>query len=924
MKIMNNNTKRIDVDDSNDESSSPSSQKDPASSSIIDSELTKINQCMKIIDASWSFEVKLYEHNVQQGNSRVTSTSTSSQPSFDSRIFPYHQECYRLLDMYLGLDRPFEYEIIEDDFNYFDNRDYDKNDDENYNSPSMKVARRRLEINENRHYEEDMDYHHMMVVAVDGYLPCSYTSILQSLVPSHRLERYKMCIDDYGFEGVFLHWETFLLIERNEQIHDYYEYESYEEAILTTQETKSFRDDDDTKEEEEQQQQQRKQHRIENISNKGLRTKVLLKLLKHSMSEIQRDHGLAQGVILSMIDNECFIGDDDAGVEAMRYFLTTFLSEYIYNCDGECHERYIFNRNEIDRDMNDIHNDDDDDSKNPKPTHYCNDYTHLLSKIKLTISDGIKYLTPGHSNMIVGFVVHLFNVAGWNEVDEMTDLMGYDDDDSILHNDKPHNFIFMLINGVGVKAYEDRFRLKTLLKWKFQSPPSSSSLSTLKALEEEIQAVKESHLIAVNTLVEIGKVALMRLPADTVTERIGSRIVRFLVLSSIDLIPHERFHRSDCIPKHDVFIGDLFGEGINESITNYNRYVDCMHAFKMKKRRLHDITRTFLDFVDVAEIESDELISEVFLSPPSMELQNVVRALFLSQLVDVDYSGCGYGDFLVWCRLPIDIYEPMLYEHIVNYPSNYRDEGSDDDSDDSDEEDSKLKYYDDEGMRLQGGYLKARYDFSLLLLKQAWAEPWSFKNHSSYQPAFRDAVWTMLLCAHRYGMSSDIPNTICSYLSRSFWKDDRIRCWRYECEVENMDYLIYNRGQPKSQPPLVCINCMTAHACNEKHLSQLLHEGHRRVCKLPPMRVFTKDDAVFCRNIAVRKNGKIGDEEVVSDDFSGDDDEDDDDSCWESIGSGEENKTISETELIFRYFETNAYKYKCMEEPAFAAFYSDA
>ncbi len=731
----------------------------------------------------------------------------------------------------------------------------------------------------------------------------SGTSTNSAKVEDYRHALMMEAVQEYdNFLG---YWERDIWNKRVEHIRQCYMYDSYEEARREERKVELYKL---------YEQEHNIRPSIENIP-KGLRTKVLLKLLKHSMSELQRDHQLSQAIILSMVDNQCFEGA--AGVEAMRYFFLTFVSEYVYNCNGDCHSRYLYNRNHLDEDSDD--DDEDDDSRNPRPTVYCDDYSNLFGKVKFAISDGIKYMTQDHGNMIVGLIVHLFNIAGWNEVEKLTDLMGYDDDDSVNHSDKPYQLIIRIITGVGVKAYEDRCRLKCLLRWKYDTKKRTEN----QALEEEIYAVKESHLKSVDTLVRIGKVASRRLPADTVTEHIGSKIVRFLVLSSIDLIPHENCARSDACSEQDLFIGDRFGEGINESITNYNRYVEGICEFKMKDRRLHDIKRTFLDFVEIENVESDDLINEVFLSPPSRELQLVVKTLFLSQLVDVDFSGCGYGDFLVWCRLPIHIYEPMLYEHIVHYPSNYLDE--DEESSDDEEPENRLKYYDDEGNLLKGGYLYARYDFSLLLLRKAWTAPWSFQNHSSYQLEFREAVWTLLLCAHRYGMSSDIPYIICSFLPRSFWPDERIKCWRYECEVENMDYLLYNRGSPKNKPSIICANSLTAHACNQKHMNQILHEGLRRTCKLPPMRTLNHEDEMFCKNFAVKKSDKIqdiGGDRCV--DKSSDSSEDDNDSCWESIGS-EENEEISEAEVIYRYFETNAYKFKRLSDgPAFASFYTDS
>ena len=340
----------------------------------------------------------------------------------------------------------------------------------------------------------------------------------------------------------------------------------------------------------------------------------------------------------------------------------------------------------------------------------------------------------------------------------------------------------------------------------------------------------------------------------------------------------------------------------------------------MKSRRLDDIKRTFMSSCNTGDIENDVVMKEVFLSPPSVGLQIVVKGLFLSQLVDVEYSGVGYGDFLVWCKLPISIYDPMLYEHIVNYPQ-YSEDDSDEDTDEDSDEDGntgnikKVYYYDDEGIKVKGGRLHARYSFSLLLLKEIWAEPWKPQNHSSFQVPFQEAVWTLVLCSHRYGMSSDIAQTVSSFMSRKWWPDERAKCWFYDCEIDNVSNLIFNHEIKKSKELIVCDGCKTAHACSKKHLKMIHHEGHGRVCKLPPIRCFNYEDATFCKVIANNKNSSDEDDERDINE-----EESDDDSCWESLDSNE-SASESKTEMIFRYFQEKA-AHK-MQEPAFAAFYSE-
>jgi len=232
-----------------------------------------------------------------------------------------------------------------------------------------------------------------------------------------------------------------------------------------------------------------------------------------------------------------------------------------------------------------------------------------------------------------------------------------------------------------------------------------------------------------------------------------------------------------------------------------------------------------------------------------------------------------------------------------------------------------------DGNIVKGQGLKAYYDFSLLLLKKVWSEQWSPNNHGSFQRPYRLAAKTVLLCAHRYGMASDVALSVISFLPRTWWPDERVQCWLYECEIENMSNLILgNKEQAPKTKELMPCKCLTVYACSQKHLNRINHEFHRRACKLPPFRVFNYEDAIFCREILAKDDDHgVLVETVVDDSTQNDedskDDKDDDDSCWESIGSNESNAETTKADLIHKYFETKSYRMQRMEEPAFAAFY---
>lgn len=70
---------------------------------------------------------------------------------------------------------------------------------------------------------------------------------------------------------------------------------------------------------------------------------VLLRVLKHSMSDLQRDFKLARAVLLLIADLYLMDGDNSEssmGLEILRRMLVIISLEYIH-CNGSCHEAYF-------------------------------------------------------------------------------------------------------------------------------------------------------------------------------------------------------------------------------------------------------------------------------------------------------------------------------------------------------------------------------------------------------------------------------------------------------------------------------------------------------------------------------------------------------------------------------------------------------
>ena len=63
-----------------------------------------------------------------------------------------------------------------------------------------------------------------------------------------------------------------------------------------------------------------------------------------------------------------------------------------------------------------------------------------------------------------------------------------------------------------------------------------------------------------------------------------------------------------------------------------------------------------------------KIATKVTKEVPIQDVVDLVRSLFVRDLVDVRQCGCGYGDFLVWCGLETLPLDPLLFSAPCNYP----------------------------------------------------------------------------------------------------------------------------------------------------------------------------------------------------------------------------------------------------------------
>lgn len=329
----------------------------PISKHAIEEERKRLKATKHVIEKAWDTEVKCYENNLKQDSNCLAG-------DLNPYIFPYHKSCYLLLDMYMCLEGEFPYRL----------------------PIYVKKSARRID-------------HHGDDIREECYLPNSSYAVWSALVPKRRAPKYReiLSVQVIECEELFDGFDNDWLIEQQNFVSSSYLFlNEWSEELFNRckrwyscddRQDQVARDDDedgngDGDENDAYEILLKCKHFVDlpcmESLPKGLRTKILLKLLKHSLSELQRDHRLARAVLLAMIEYKCF--DGEQGVDAFRYFLMTIASEFIHGCDEECLER---------------ENEDDDEDDDVGLNHICPDVSRCLFFITRTMKKFITNMLPG-------------------------------------------------------------------------------------------------------------------------------------------------------------------------------------------------------------------------------------------------------------------------------------------------------------------------------------------------------------------------------------------------------------------------------------------------------------------------------------------------------------------------------------------------
>ena len=238
--------------------------------------------------------------------------------------------------------------------------------------------------------------------------------------------------------------------------------------------------------------------------------------------------------------------------------------------------------------------------------------------------------------MLSAFLKDVLTSRGWEEAEDLKDIIGWNDDDFTMAKDTPLDLVNTILEGLSRLCYQFRCRIWELLKLKYSSSSSSDGVAGGRndRIDEELYATVQSHLNCRDVLISISESVLKTCPATPVTETMGSLLVTGLTLSSIDPLVDHAWYLNGGVEGR--YIG-LKAHVHIRSLLDATRYADVIsYASVASENRLHQ----FIDHLGLIhsshKIENDEIISHLFLSPPPISVQVVVRGLFLRQLVETN------------------------------------------------------------------------------------------------------------------------------------------------------------------------------------------------------------------------------------------------------------------------------------------------
>jgi len=223
-----------------------------------------------------------------------------------------------------------------------------------------------------------------------------------------------------------------------------------------------------------------------------------------------------------------------------------------------------------------------------------------------------------------------------------------------------------------------------------------------------------------------------------------------------------------------------------------------------------------------------------------------------------------------------------------------------------------------------------------MVLMKAWGASWTPDSHYSFQPAFQNAAWTVILSAWKLGMPKEVGHRIVQFLRRDAWPDDRRRCWSWTCEQDAINRELLNKnllreGQTiqdvKVKSFVVCKHCRVASYCSGSCRKTDWKDWHKQYCNVPPCKIPSYEEDQFIRTVLSTTDShgitaeNDGEELITQGTLDAGEDvnstgDNEDAEGWEDVDSDEEEEPdkLTKTKLIYNFFLEKSYKPRGIRE----------
>lgn len=736
-------------------------------------EITESREAYRKLEKSlthqWEIECLKYEGTMEvtiQGESaRVPRRNYANAQGTvnDCSLFPYHTSCYPLLDAYDCLyenqnDQPIEQSSI---------------------CPSCEPSNlRRAEIEG-------------FQVTVEGFMPNSVRAISEALIQAnlaHDTNIDNALISAFKSDSVHLATEVSEAEQRDPaSLSDFWfavgQQDISDGPVTRADERQAFGP-------------------LNHPLDRRSRVDLLLKILKHALSELQKDYRLAAAILVRLHRNH-----DLDDVEAMQRLLVVLTSEYVVcgqpcSFDGDCDEA----------------------------DHFCRDTDEFYLCLESLLFEGLTFLSSNHSVALVGFIHYVYHrefghlaadSASENATEKRKLLLKRNivaqrnendlDDESDVESAKrvPTRLIYTIVKALKKLSEQLASPLLERERCSLNRALAAHRLDSMINCTRCLVAIGEASLIFLPSSDRFDKIA--NVIASALGETCASR--HFLNQPDWQLKTQYTGLRSSKLTVSENRLASPF------------RFADCIDG----KSLIDNVNEKIQDSLFLS-------IDRFFGGNCHPDIKDVVRGLFVKQVVDVREVGFGYGDFLVWCGYEV-IPDPVLYSELSAFPAKHHYESDSDDESTSEEDDS---YYDwdydkkaTSAVKLTSAQLFNLYSLSLMNLGISWVSPWTSGNQASFQPQFRDAAETVTLCTHHFAIPWDVNQNIISFVNRNWWPDARLRCHNQDCDLEQVFNEMENKvlgkpHQPKTHVFLACPHCKIVTYCSQKCCDS--DQNHKKSC----------------------------------------------------------------------------------------------